>query len=245
MWRLIPNNPCDAIQRPKAKRHEMVTLNAAQAKALWQAARSDRFFALFVLATITGLRRGELLGLQRDDVDVRRRSLRIRRSVNYVDGKVVIGEVKKERSRRRVEMPALAARIVRDHLARLDREQKKKSPWVFPSATGTAMSPRNLVWQHFKPILKEAKLPNIRFHDLRHTAATLLFELGAHPKIVQEMLGHASVQYTLDIYSHVTPTIQRDAANRMGRLFASENGITMAVRKRKKRTHQTEETIAQ
>ena len=98
------------------------------------------------------------------------------------------------------------------------------SPWVFCDTQGGPIHKQNLVRRSFKPLLKEAGLPDIRFHDLRHTAATLLLAKGVHPKIVQERLGHSSINLTLDTYSHVMPTLQRDAADKLDELFGKGRG---------------------
>jgi integrase len=91
---------------------------------------------------------------------------------------------------------------------------------MFPSQVGTPMNAKNFTARSFKPLLKRAKLPNIRFHDLRHTFATLMLQNGEHPKVVQEMLGHATIAITMDTYSHVLPNMQRDAVARLGTLLS-------------------------
>jgi integrase len=210
---LLPSNPCADVDRPVAPEKKMRTLSQDEGRRFVTAARGTRFGSLFILAITTGLRRGELLGLQWSDVDLDRGFVSIQRAVTTLAGKTLVSPLKTRASRRRVNIAPIAIREL------LEQKQKAKSEWVFPNDSGEPMCPSNLYNRFFLSILKTAELPRIRMHDLRHTAATFLLERGVHAKVVSEMLGHTSVATTLDVYSHVTPTMQFEAAAQMQSVF--------------------------
>lgn len=218
-WGLVDRNVCDAVDRPRVPRKELRTLNAEEAQRLLEAAKGDRLEALLVLALTTGMRQGELLGLQWEDVDLKTGTVYIRRTLLELKGKLTLGETKSGRNRR-VDLPDIAVETLREHRKRMLAEGHP-GPWVFCDTQGGPIRKSNLTRRWFKPLLQRAGLPDIRFHDLRHTAATLLLTLGVHPKIVQERLGHSQISLTLDTYSHVLPSMQREAARKLDTLFES------------------------
>jgi integrase len=218
-WGLITRNPCDAVEKPRAPRPTMNVLDAKQVAALLKAARGDRLEALYVLALATGLRRGELLGLQWKDIDFNDNALMVNRTLVELSGKLDVAEPKTEKGRRRVDLPESVTAALWRHRKRMLAQGCAASLWVFCDSDGGPFHANNVVRRSFAPLLTKAKLPHIRFHDLRHTAATLLLAAGVHPKVVQERLGHATVGMTLDTYSHVLPTMQRDAADKIHDLF--------------------------
>lgn len=170
------------------------------------AAKGDKLEALYVLAVSTGLRQGELLGLKREDVDLQEGVLRVRRTV--FNG--VVNAPKTARSNRTVRLTNEAIRALREH------QVGGAGEWGFTTRVGTSVSPHNLTNRSWKPLLRKAGLPqSTRFHDLRHTCATLLLTKDVHPKIVQAMLGHSSITITLDLYSHVLPDMQEKAMKAM------------------------------
>jgi integrase len=188
--------------------------------------RGERFEALYVLAISTGMRQGELLGLRWRDIDSEGRSLRVTGSIQYVPGHgLSVSSPKTRSSRRRV----MLSRIAADALDRRREAQKQErahsgekwedQDFVFTSRDGKPIYATNVVNRSFPKVLAAAGLPQIRFHDLRHTAASLLLGQGVHPKIVSEMLGHTSIGITLDLYSHATPAIQREATAAFDRLL--------------------------
>lgn len=210
---LIPRNVCEAVKPPKVERKEITPLDREQAKALLEAASGDRLKALYVLAIHTGMRQGELLGLKWDDVDLERGVLRLRRALVREGGKVTLGDLKTPKSRRSIRLTRVAADALRAHLERQLEEMERMGSLyepgglVFATETGTLTNPSNLRNRSFKPLLKKTGLPSICFHDLRHTCATLLLSQGTHPKLVQELLGHATIAMTLDTYSHFLPSM--------------------------------------
>jgi integrase len=210
---LIPRNVCEAVKPPKVERKEVTPLDQDQARALLEAVAGDRFEALYVLAIHTGMREGELLGLRWEDVDLERGILRLRRALVREGGRTVLGDLKTAKSRRGVRLTSAAAEALRGQLERQMEEMERMGSLyqpgglVFATESGTLINPSNLRNRSFKPLLKRAGLPDICFHDLRHTCATLLLSQGTHPKLVQELLGHATIAMTLDTYSHFLPSM--------------------------------------
>jgi integrase len=221
---VIGRNPVMAVIRPKFKRKEMNVLSDSQVRVLLSAAAGTRFEATYWVAVTTGLRLGELLGLKWSDLDWVNRRLRIQRQVQRFRGSLVFSEPKTSAGRRVIALGMATIEILRKHQnlqsgeIRKSGETWKENGMIFPSTIGTPMDPSNL-YHHFKNLLKETGLPNIRFHDLRHTAATLMLQQGVHPKIVQERLGHADISMTLSTYSHVLPVMQDEAAEKMDELL--------------------------
>jgi integrase len=219
---LVPRNAAD-VKAPRPAPEEMRPLSEVEAQTFLDAAREakDRFEGLYVLAITTGLRRGELLGLRWDDADLDRDTLRVGRGLVREGGRWVVGETKTKRGRRRVNLTPRTVAALKAHRKR-QLEQRvslanlcQDHGLIFSSENGTPLNPENLVKRSFKPLLKRAGLPEIRFHDLRHTCATLLLGRGVHPKLVQHLLGHSSITMTLDRYSHWIPSMGRHAAEGM------------------------------
>jgi integrase len=216
---LIPRNPCDAVSPPRVARATMKALNADEAGRLLSAAAGDRLEALFVLALATGMRQGELFGLMWPDLDLDAATLSVQRQLEEINGQHALTEPKSARGRRRIDLPAVAVRAMWEHKARMLAEGHLDGP-VFCDSRGGFLRKSNFIRQVFKPLLTRAELPDIRFHDLRHTAATLLLAQGVHPKIVQERLGHAQISLTLDTYSHVLPSMGQEAAAKLDGVLA-------------------------
>jgi integrase len=218
---LIPRNATEAVKPPQVRREEMRPLTAEQVKVLFEAAKGDRLEALYVLAVTTGLRQGELLGLKWDDIDLEVGTLQVRRTLTTAKGGPVLSAPKTKGSRRTVRLSQMALEALRSHLERqLGEIDRAGSLWrenglIFASEAGEPLDRRYITTHRFKPLLKRAGLPQIRFHDLRHTCATLLLSKNVNPKVVSEMLGHATIAITLDTYSHVLPTMQESAAKAM------------------------------
>jgi integrase len=220
-WNLIPRNPADDVKAPTPTPKEMHPLSAEEARSLLDAARGDKLEALYVLAIHTGMRRGELLGLMWDDVDLENATVRVRRTLTRIDNgrRLALGPPKNKKSRRTVRLTERAVDSLRSHLKRQLAEIDalgdfyKDQRLVFATEAGTPINPSNLRRRSLAPLLKRAGLPQITFHDLRHTCASLLFQRNVHPKFVQELLGHASVAITLDTYSHMLPGMGGEAAD--------------------------------
>jgi integrase len=212
-WHLVPRNAAEAATPPRPDPKEMQALSVDEARRLLESAGEDRLEALYVLAIHTGMRQGELLALSWQDVDLENAVASVRRTLTRSGGKVVFGKPKTKKSRRSIRLTPQAVEALRVHLKRQlqdieilgDRYQDQGL--VFTTNTGAPINPSNLGQRSFASLLKRAGLPHMRFHDLRHTCATLLLSRGVHPKLVQELLDHATIAITLDTYSHVMPSM--------------------------------------
>jgi integrase len=231
-WRILPNNPCDFTDAPRRGTTELQVWNATQVAAVLSACAGDDLEALWRLALLTGMRRGELLGLRWDDVDLERGVLAVRRTLSRGQGGMwEIGSPKTTSGRRSIALPPSARESLQRHrLRQLERRLALGLAWhdegyVFTNATGGPLHVNSLA-HRFGKLIERASVPRIRFHDLRHTSATLLLAQGVHPKIVQERLGHANIAMTLDRYSHVTMDMQRQAADALdAALQSAENRL--------------------
>ena len=217
---LIPRNAAALVKPPRPSREEIRPLNREQVQALFEAAREDRLEALYVVAVTAGLRRGELQGLKWEDLDLEGGTLQVRRTLSEPKGGYIFEAPKSGKGRNiRLTQRATAA-LTRHRKRQLEERIRLGTLWrdhdlVFPSGTGTPVSGGNLN-RAFKTLLKRAGLPHsFRFHDLRHTCATLLLRQGVNPKFVQELLGHRDVSLTLNTYSHVLPDMGDVAASAM------------------------------
>jgi len=212
--------------RPAPDTTEHETWSSDELREFLDATDSDRLYALYVLLGTTGMRRGEVLGLRWRDVDLDAAELHIVQTLTAVNYQLVFSTPKTKRSRRLISLDTDSVRIVRAHRRRQREERLAVGPaWndehdlVFCTEAGEPLNP-DRVTHDFRTKSKRAKMKAIRLHDLRHTYATLALKAGVHPKVVSERLGHASVGITLDLYSHVTPAIGRDAADVVaGRIF--------------------------
>jgi integrase len=215
-----------AAKLPKAERKAkpvMHALSPEQAQVLLMVVEGERLKALYWVVLLLGLRRGEILGLHVEDIDLDAREMHIRGAMQYQKGKGnIIVPTKTSASEAPLPLPDVLIPILREHLAML-AEERTYSKWkehglLFPTSLGTPMGARNLV-RHFKMMIKRAGLPDVRFHDLRHSCATLLITLGVHPRIIMEILRHTQISTTMNTYGHVIPGVNRDALNNLGDLL--------------------------
>ena len=212
--KLIAVNPADSCALPKLEHREMKTLPAEQLASFLREAKESGVFEMYYIELATGLRRGELLGLKWEDLDLEQGTLRVQRQVSRINGEVVEAPLKTKNSYRTISLGGDAVGIL--------NEQRKKcggSEYVFPSPTGGPISPDSVI-QMLHRVLKRAGLPKVRFHDLRHTFATVALQNGVDIKTVSGMLGHYSAGFTLDTYAHVTTQAQREAAKTMGSVLS-------------------------
>jgi integrase len=230
-WELLARNVCDRVSPPRRVHHEIQPLTLEQIHLLLEAARGHPQEALFILALNTGMRRGELLGLKWRDIHFGGGTLQVRRILNRVPTKMAgetgqryeEAEPKTARSRRGIVLTEMALDALNLHQARqLEARLKAGADWedhdyVFCTPLGKHLDPGHDVLVQLKKLLAKAGLPDIRFHDLRHSSASLLLGLGVHPKVVQELLGHMEISTTMNIYSHALPTMQRDAMEQLNR----------------------------
>jgi integrase len=233
-WGLVLRNVCDAVDPPRISRRDIHPLSPEQVGDLLASAQGDRLEALYPTAVGTGLRLGELFGLQWVNVDLVGRSISVRHTLTELNGILTLTEPKSAKGKRLVELPQRVVNALHEHRKRMLAEGFGSVPWVFCNLHGGPLRRSHFHSEHYKPLLERAGLPAIRFHDLRHTSATLLLVQGVHPKVVQERLGHAQISLTLDTYSHVLPSMQKDAAGKLDSMLiptpAAENGGKMAVK---------------
>ncbi|CCQ96582.1 Integrase family protein [[Clostridium] ultunense Esp] len=225
-WQLIPRNPAELVEIPRKKAiidddedGNMRVLTKEEAIWFKEAASSDPYYALFMLMLTTGVRPGEAYALKWDEVDLENGRIFIKTSLYRTKDGWKLKEPKTPGSRRNITIPPEMINILKEHKEKQEERKKKKAEsykdygFVFTADNGEPITHRNLVKRHFKPILELAGLPPIRIYDLRHTCATLLLLAGISPKVVAERLGHASVNMTLNRYSHVLPDMQQKASD--------------------------------
>ncbi len=231
-WRVLAQNPATLVELPKQSRKEMQSLSPEDAAKFLEAATEDSYGLVFTLALITGMRPEEYLGLQWKDVDLQTGVVTVQRALIW---RSTLGwyfsEPKTSGSRRSIPIPNSLTRALTEHRRRQAEERLKAGPkyqahdLVFANSEGSPLMRRNLVRRHFKPILKRAGLPeSIRLYDLRHSCATLLLAANENPKVVGERLGHASIRMTMDVYSHVLPSMQRAASDKLEILLSRKTG---------------------
>jgi integrase len=223
---LIGRNPCDAFRKrlPKVERREMATLTAEQSHRLFAALRHTRVYWPVLIALATGMRRGEILALRWRNVDLDRANVRVVESLEQTKAGLRAKAPKSEKARA-ITLPIFAI----DELRRLKREQAEEllrlgvrqdgNTQLCARADGDPMQPRSLTHEFTRLVARVKDLPRVRFHDLRHSHATQLLLAGVHPKVAQERLGHSTISVTLDLYSHVSATMQEDAAAKIDAAF--------------------------
>ena len=218
---LITRNVAQLVQVPTPVYDAGKGLNVAHARLLLKAAEQDRLHALYVLALVMGMRRGELLGLRWDAVDLERGSLIVERSLQRVNGSLTLVRPKTRSSVRTVPLPPVVVRALVAHRERQAQERAAAGDtWteaglVFTSRVGTPLEPDNLR-RSWYPLRRGLGLGQLRFHDLRHSCVTLLLDLGVPPHIVQQIAGHSGIEVTMTVYAHASLDEMRKALNRLG-----------------------------
>lgn len=231
-WHMLAHNPCEAVELPRMAQREMLAFSPEEAARFLKAAAEDKFAALFMFALATGMRPEEYLALKWSDVDLARGAATVVRTLIWrKGGEWYFGEPKTSRSRRTVPFPASVLSALQEHKRRQAAERLKagagyqNNELVFAMSNGRPILLRTLDRRHFKPTLQRAKLPqSFRLYDLRHSCATLLLAANEHPKVVSERLGHASITLTLDTYSHVLPSMQQAASEKLESILFKKTG---------------------
>jgi integrase len=223
-WGMISRNVAMLGDPPRGSPYDIRPLDPDEARQFLAAIRGDRLEALYSVALALGLRQGEALGLQWRDVDLDRGLIRVVHQLQRVDSKLTLVSLKTDKSRRTLQLPASTLRGLREHHARQATERKQLGAgWhdrdlVFTKLDGRLLE-GSTVTRMFHRHLDDAGLPQRRFHDLRHSCATLLLVQGVSPRVVMEVLGHSDVGMTLNTYSHVVPQLKREAADRMDEIL--------------------------
>lgn len=218
-WQLIPRNPADAVEAPKALLKPMRSLTDEETREVFQKLTGNPLLVPTLVALSTGIRRGELLALRWSDIDLGRKSLIINSALEQTkSGGVRRKQPKTERSRRNILLPDAAVELLHTHKTAQATARLRLGPayqnndLAFPLPDG-AIWPPNKFSDQFRGFVRRSGLQHFRFHDLRHTHASQLLLANVHPKVVSERLGHSSVSITLDRYSHLLPGLQEGAAN--------------------------------
>jgi len=228
LWGRVQRNIIDTIASPKCERYEARIINDKDMQKLVDAASETPYYSLFYLDIHTGMRLSEILALHWGDIDFLLNEIRVRRTLHRFNGKTVISDTKTAKSHRNIKMTPSSRAVLIDHYAmRKALSAGLRCPftddsYVFCHDDGSPLLP-NSVSHAWTKLVRKVDLEGIRFHDCRHSHATAYLKQGIHPKIVQERLGHSSVAITLDMYSHVTPSLQEEAAKAFDRAF-SEGG---------------------
>jgi integrase len=243
----IPRNVAGLVEPPRVPKREMQAFSRAQAHAFLAAAQGRRFEAVFTVAVALGMRQGEILGLRWPDIDLETGTLTVRAALQRVEKKLIQVEPKSAKSRRTIQLPAVCVSALAQHM----RNQEGWKRWagsrwletgyVFTTRIGTPVDARDLLREYYaitrpKPKDKDTlppKLgfPAIRFHDLRHSAATLLLAQGVSPRYITELLGHSHVAFTMQTYAHVLPEVQKEVAAKMDEILKPKPVATSVATK--------------
>ncbi len=223
-WSYVSQNVVTLVDAPRVPTYQAVSFAVEDVPTLLKAFEAERLGILYLLALTHGLRQGEALGLRWEDIDFPTKEIRVRQALQWVNREPVFVEPKTKQSRRTFALSTdVAAKLKQHRKAQLQDRLLAGSSWedhglVFTTRTGRPLDGIN-VTRDFKRMLKQADLPVLRFHDLRHTAASFLLFQNVSPRVVMELLGHSGIRVTMDLYSHVAPVLQRDAANQMDALL--------------------------
>jgi integrase len=232
--KLIAFNPAADVAKARPDEKEMLFFTETQARLFLEAAQTHRLYALFTVAVGSGMRQGELLALQWADIDFDKSAVTVCRTLSQLKGEFILKEPKSKRSRRTITLPRFALDALLEHRHAMLKEGNIAAP-VFCTGSGNFINRSNLLAKMFKPIIARANekavklaaerktepalLPELRFHDLRHTHATTLLARGHSIKAVSQRLGHASIEITLKVYAHVLPTDDAALAEGLDRIF--------------------------
>ena len=226
-WGLIIRNPADAVTPPKPQRQEMNTWNEDEINKFLDAAKQTDYYAIFYLALFTGMRRSEILALRWQDIDFIYSQIYVSRSLHHLrDGSIVIRQPKTAKSNRKIAISQSVLAVLEEYrdkqegLHLLSGNPLTDDSLVFCHEDGNSLLPDTITHAWIK-LVRKTGLKNIRLHDARHSHASLMLKLGIHPKVVQERLGHSSIQVTLDTYSHLAPGLQEAAAEKFDQMLNS------------------------
>ena len=218
-WQLIIRSPIDAVDPPRVIKKEMKVLDESQIALLLDSSREKtKFYMTVLLALTTGMRRGEICALHWKDIDFEKSQLRVEQTVQITKGKLIFKMPKTNKGRRIIDLPSLAIEELKQHKAEQNKQRLRLGPayqnhdLVCTMIDGQPLHP-TCVSDAFYRLLKQVGLPHFRFHDLRHTHATQLLKHGINVKVISERLGHARIATTLDVYAHVLPSMQKEAAS--------------------------------
>ncbi|MDQ1147048.1 integrase [Bacillus sp. SORGH_AS 510] len=230
---MVAKNAAKLVEPPKESNAEMKVWDVGEVRSFLKAAKDSPFSMVYLIAINTGMRQGEILGLTWESVNLEDNILSVKQTLGH-DGKTLKSTTKTAAGMRSIAMPTELAKELRHHKLEQKKQRLKMGTFytdlnlVVASEVGTPINPSNLR-RNFNNLIKKANLERIRFHDLRHTHATLLLKQGVHPKIVSERLGHADTRMTLDRYSHLLPNMQNETAQKFGELLYGRQDIVPPI----------------
>ncbi len=229
LWNYVPRNVCDFVKPPRIVSREVVPLTLEQAQKLLENVRKHRLEMLLTMAVVTGMRRGELLALRWSNINFDIHTLLVLHTVDYIPHYgYVETEPKTKAGRRAIKLPSFLIDMLKLHREEvLEQQRKQGDKWenrdlVFPDLKGGYFNPSYLL-RVFKNLLVEVGTPHMHFHDLRHSAATILLSMGVNMKVIQELLGHSDISITLGLYSHLLPTMQQDMVDKWDDAYKLDN----------------------
>jgi len=228
LWNYVPRNVCDLVKPPRIRSRKGTPLNPEQARQLVASARQHHLDVLLMVAVVTGMRRGELLALRWANVNFTRRTLVVIHTVDYIPHYgYVETETKTEAGKRSLSLPNFLVEMLFQHRNQQQEQRRKQGDkWenrdlVFPDRLGGYFNP-NYLLRVFKKVLQQAGIPHLPFHDLRHSAATILLGWGVNIKVIQQILGHSDIAITLGLYSHLLPPMQQEATDKWEKEFGED-----------------------
>ena len=228
-WSYVSRNVCDLVDPPSIVSREPTPLTLEQAQALLESVREHRLEVLLSVAVVTGMRRGELVALRWSNIDFERNTLLVLHTVDYIPGYgYVETEPKTKAGKRSISLPSFLVGMLKEYRKGiLERQLKVGQAWenrdlVFPDLHGGYFNPGYLD-KLFKKLLCEAGVSHMHFHDLRHSAATILLAMGVNIKVIQELLGHSDIAITLRVYGHLLPSMQAEAVEKWESVFNHED----------------------
>jgi integrase len=224
-WRVVTRNEAAMSTPVSIPRSASRSMTAAQARRLMSALKDLPMGSLFMLMLVTGMRRGEALGLRWEDIDLKKGVISIRQQLQRIDGELKATEVKTDKSRRSINLSKSMVQVLKAHKAAQAKERLESALWhdtgyVFTSTIGTPLDPRNVA-KRFLSACRKAKIGTWHPHELRHTAASLMLANGVPLQVVSDILGHASIRITSDVYGHVLAPQRQEAAETMASFFAA------------------------
>jgi integrase len=244
---LSPRNVAALVDPPRVAPYEVQVFNGDQARAFLKATEQSRFQAAYTVAVSIGMRQGEILGLKWSDIDLETGVLTVRAGLQRVDRKLVRVETKSARGWRPIELPATCVEALVRHksdqaaVRRWAGSRWQETGYVFTTRIGTPLDARDLLRDYYRITRPKPKdkntpppvlgFPQIRFHDLRHSAATLLLAQGVKPRYITELLGHSNVSFTMQVYAHALREVQREVATKMDEILAPKPVATRVATK--------------
>lgn len=216
-WQLISINVCNGVEKPKVKKNKVDILNEKELKELLKIAKSTKLYVPVFIASYTGMRRGEILGLTWDNVDLKNNVIKIEKTLSSTKNGIVFTEPKTETSKRNIAISKDISQILKKvQVEQLKNKMRlgnlyQNNNLVCCKDNGDFINPKSFS-RDFHNLLKANNFKIIRFHDLRHTHASLLVKLGVHPKEISNRLGHSDIQITMNIYSHIYEETDKETA---------------------------------